>query len=441
MFDISFFMYTLTLQSFIQQQWQDMATLYFDDHNFELLKFTYFDDYIFQNLTESGYAAPTINYPVNFFIDQYEKQWLTFLDDIIPAGASQRYWLQALDIQHLPVAQQRFILLAKGAISPIGNLRIKEAVPKNLPIRYFQMEDVIDRNADFLEYAHQQGAIVGGATGAGGEAPKLLLRQKENHVWIDNQQFGTDEGNYYLVKYPRGQRKARDCDILRTEYHYYQELASMGFDTISTEKMRLEEGKHYPSLWLPRFDIIQDETGKIIKRYAVESVYVMLQKHGGILDHYTTLADLIQRIQQSGLQFDTESFVKQWVLRDLLNIAFGNSDNHGRNTAFLRTQNHIQLAPIYDFAPMRADLDEIIRSMTWKYPLESGGEYQFNAICEQVSEWVDPHIMLNALKHTAQQLSDLKTRLAKRGVPQSILELPKMGFDFLPEKLQRWGLI
>lgn len=29
----------------------------------------------------------------------------------------------------------------------------------------------------FLEYAYEQGAAIGGATGAGGEAPKLLMTQ------------------------------------------------------------------------------------------------------------------------------------------------------------------------------------------------------------------------------------------------------------------------
>lgn len=67
-----------------------------------------------------------------------------------------------------------------------------------------------------------------------------------------------------------------DCDILRAEYHYYQELASLGFNTIETTKMRLEESKRYPSLWLPRFDIVQRENKT--ERYAVESVYSMLKK-------------------------------------------------------------------------------------------------------------------------------------------------------------------
>ncbi|MNY68505.1 hypothetical protein D3C86_2062810 [compost metagenome] len=43
----------------------------------------------------------------------------------------------------------------------------------------FERQDVISRDNRFLEYAYEQGAAIGGATGAGGEAPKLLLTQNK----------------------------------------------------------------------------------------------------------------------------------------------------------------------------------------------------------------------------------------------------------------------
>jgi serine/threonine-protein kinase HipA len=36
---------------------------------------------------------------------------------------------------------------------------------------------VVSRDARFLEYAYEQGAAIGGAIGAGGEALKLLLTE------------------------------------------------------------------------------------------------------------------------------------------------------------------------------------------------------------------------------------------------------------------------
>ena len=59
---------------------------------------------------------------------------------------------------------------------------------------------------------------------------------------------------YYLVKFPRNNRSEIDCNILRAEYYYYRELHDLGFDTIVVNRMKLIEGRQYPSLWLPRFD-------------------------------------------------------------------------------------------------------------------------------------------------------------------------------------------
>jgi len=45
------------------------------------------------------------------------------------------------------------------------------------------------------------------------------------------------------------------------------------------------------------------------------------------------------------------------------------------------------------------------------------------------------------LRETAQQLLGLKARLVERGVPEQIINMPGIGFDFIAEKLRRWGLL
>lgn len=445
----------LTIQAYIDGQWSDIAQLSFpksEQGNYRLTSLDYEQAYVLAELDKDDLHAVSLNLPVSLFFDDLGKPgWLRFLDDIMPSGASRRYWLKYLDIADLTLDEQNFVLLKFGTIAPVGNLRVKESLPERTVIAdtlKFTVDDVNNRAADFLDYAQHRGAAAGGATGAGGEAPKLLLRcDDEQNIWIDSYQDEPQNRDlHYLVKYPRGARLPIDCDILRAEYHYYHELAEMGFETIPTANMRLEEGHSYPSLWLPRFDIYFNELG--LQRFAMESVYSILGKGAGVtLDHEQTIRALVDKITHShmvleqGYQFDVRAFVIEWVQRDLLNILFGNSDNHGRNTAFLRGDGWIRLAPIYDFAPMKADPEGIARTTKWEAPLEIGGEYDFLGIAEALTDLVPAQELLIELKRTAQQCLGLKQRLIARGVPQRIIDMPAIGFAYLEDKLTRWGLV
>lgn len=183
----------------------------------------------------------------------------------------------------------------------------------------------------------------------------------------------------------------------------------------------------------------------------MESVYAMLKRKPATrLYHGQTIRALIDIIDKSnmtneGLIFDKSAFVIEWIKRDLLNIAFGNSDNHERNTAFLRDENKIWLSPIYDFAPMKADPEGIARNMIWQNDdektLELGGNYDFIAICDSLADIIEPNVLLNELKHIAEQLTDLPVRLQQRGMSEKILNHPAIGFTYLPKCLQDWGLI
>lgn len=449
-------MENLTIQAFLQREWVDIAQISFprsDENNWRITELHYQSDYAIEYLECDDNHAVSLAHPVSlFFEDNGAPGWLRFLDDIIPSGASRRYWVNRLDISELTTSQQNFILLKYGTISPVGNLRIKESLPEFNPLAetlWFTLDDVINRAADFLDYAQQRGAAAGGATGAGGEAPKLLLRYRnDRQIWIDAWQDDiTNTDKHYLVKYPRGARTEVDCNILRAEYYYYHELTDMGFTTIPVDGMRLEEGRNYPSLWLPRFDTFYTEEGNM-GRFAMESVYSLLQKGPGAeLDHEETVRAIIQKINHSHMvseghfHFCVSDFVIEWVRRDLLNIIFGNSDNHGRNTAFMRYQGEIKLAPIYDFAPMKADPEGIPRSTKWASSLETGGEYNFPAIAHALAELVEPDTLLAALQQTARQLYGLENRLRQRGVPEQIMSMPSIGFKFIADKLHRWGLL
>ncbi|MBB3048821.1 serine/threonine-protein kinase HipA [Litorivivens lipolytica] len=440
----------LTLQIFVDGQWQDAATFSILEPSQGLQglsRLGYDLDYALSWLDSWDEHACSLNLPVQLMVEHEAAAGFRFLDDIVPMGAARRFWLSHLGLEGAGRAEQELLLLEKGTIAPVGNLRIKESVPEPVPSSTlatlrFTVEDVVERNTDFLEYAQQMGAISGGATGAGGEAPKLLLRcSSEGEIWIDTFQDQHHlPDTFYLVKFPRGRRSADDCDILRAEFHFYAELEALGVNTIDTAGMRLEEGERYPSLWLPRFDV--QWCGDHWRRFGLESVYSVLEKPASSsLNHFYALEHLCERLAALDESFDQQAFVCEWVRRDLLNIVFGNSDNHGRNTAFLKSAQGIRLAPIYDFAPMKADPDGVIRSTRWGAPYEEGGEFRWDLIAQQLDALCPADKLMNELRDMAKKLRGLKGRLQERGVPERILEFPSIGFGYLEQKLQRWELL
>lgn len=446
----------LTIQIYHQHHWQDAATLEIpnpDKGTHGPARVGYQQDYALEWMFRDDEHACSLTLPVELMAKHHGERWFGFIDDIMPAGASRRYWVNQLGLQGLPASRQDAELLRQGTIAPVGNLRIRESLPtlpagSGLRERRFPMSDVIERHSDFLEYAQQMGAASGGATGAGGEAPKLLVRRTpEDDVWIDTwQDDPTNSDDHFLVKFPRGQRSADDCDILRAEYHYYRELNDLGIDTISTSGLQLIEGEHYPSLWLPRFDVEMRADG--LCRFGLESVYALLNappgahlKHVPVIRHLASLLNRQHRVAELGEAFDLERFVIEWVKRDLLNVAFGNSDNHGRNSALLKRQEGIWHAPVYDFAPMKADPEGITRATQWGVPLEQGGEFDWFGIAEALGDLAPPDKIMNELKTLGQQLRGLHERLIERGAPPRLLAKPALGLITLDAKLERWGLL
>jgi serine/threonine-protein kinase HipA len=447
----------LTLQVFIAGKWQDAALLDIpepDTGRAGRATLGYEPpSYALEWMEHDDEHAISLNCPVDLMQTYRSKPWFSFLDDIMPAGASRRYWVRHLDIAHLPPAQQDFILLKEGAIAPVGNVRIKESVPEplansQLAAMRFSINDVVERDSDFMQYAQQLGAAAGGATGAGGEAPKLLLRASPKHeIWIDTYQNDLhNQDQHYLVKFPRGNRIQDDCDILRAEYHFYHELAALGQDTISTEKMKLIEGERYPSLWLPRFDV--SFTDGTMERYGLESVYSVLNKQPGTsLNHFSVIESLIKKLEtqfaviESKQAFDRKKFVIEWVKRDLLNVVFGNSDNHGRNTSLIKRPSGIWLSPIYDFAPMKADPEGVTRSTTWGSPFEEGGRFDWTGIAKQLNNYVTSDELISELKRLATQLTGLRERLETRGVSTRLLNMPTLQYEHLDTKLKNWQLL
>lgn len=290
------------------------------------------------------------------------------------------------------------------------------------------------REHDFIAWAAEHGAQVGGATGAGGDSPKLLLRtDPDGQVWIDVWQDEPENpASHVLVKFART-RHERDRLILRSEYVYYQALERLGIATISTEGMELHEGQNGPSLWLPRFDVRRREGREV--RLGVESMYSLLAASPGArLRHQDVLAAL-RRVVPAPIW---PRLLLDYVERDVLNLVFGNSDNHGRNTSLLKSAAAVWLAPVYDFAPMKMDLEGITRTTHWG-PFERGGEVDWRGLLPTFGEH-EP-LVRDGLRALAERLTGLPALLRELGLPEETLEFPGLGLLRTEERLREWGLL
>lgn len=422
-----------TLEALLDGSWHRAATLEFPEESAGDQGRCYFEygyDFLERWLgTNRCDVAASMALPLEFGPTSLPT-WPAFLDDLRPMGNARRWWLERLNLPDTPASD--FRLLTHGTVAPVGNLRIAEAVPpKGEPPRRFSAQQVIDREQDFIAWAADHGAQVGGATGAGGDSPKLLLRRDADEVWIDVWQDEPENpAAHVLVKFARSKRE-RDRLILRSESVYAQALVKLGVSAL--EGVELHEGEAGPSLWLPRFDVRRHEGREV--RLGVESMFSLLgARPGARLRHQDVLLALRRFVPPT----DWPRLLLEYVQRDVLNLVFGNSDNHGRNTALLKRADSVWLAPVYDFAPMTMDLEGITRTTQW-HGFEKGGEVDWRGLLPTFQE--DEAFVRAGLRDLAERLVSLPTLLRDLGLPRETLEFPALGLSQTEARLRTWGLL
>jgi serine/threonine-protein kinase HipA len=204
--------------------------------------------------------------------------------------------------------------------------------------------------------------------------------------------------------------------------------------------MSLEEARK-PSLWMKRFDRRIDAQG--ISRLAVESVYSLagITRPGSYMTHVGAVQALASAWSANDQQSEVPALVSEYIRRDLLNQILGNSDNHGRNTAILRDEQRLDLAPIYDLAPMVMDEEGVTRTTKWPEQIERAGEVDWVAACEALKQWANPETLLAGLKADAQRFLALPDLLSDIGLPQATFKHPRIALNRLDATLKRWGLL
>jgi len=130
---------------------------------------------------------------------------------------------------------------------------------------------------------------------------------------------------YVLLKFPVPEAGEFARDILYHEAAYQRVAQRLGL-RVTKDLPEFVEG----ALLIPRFD--RRFIDGVEVRLGVESLYSIT----GVLDRATPIShhDALIALARCATDFDTQ--IIEYVRRDLLNLALGNRDNHGRNMALLK---------------------------------------------------------------------------------------------------------
>lgn len=433
----------LTIQAFFNGAWSDAAVLTVGNpaRVADGMCFVAYDsDYIVANFDRAEdrcELALSVNLPLNW--DHHDsKGYPAFLYDIIPSGAAKDS-LESRYGRLKPEGEEMGLYLLKHFTpAPIGHLRIKESVEDIRPGRNeaFTRAEVVDRTNEFLEYAYETGAALGGSTGANGQAPKLLMTEAHEGALYADAMLPDDQAcRHWLIKFARNRAGKRDKDILRTEFHYYKAVAALGLDTVSTDGLALEESAK-PSLWMPRFD--RRVVGGVVERIPLESVYSIcgITGYGHSMTHVEVIHRLVELWTHNGQQDEVDDLVFEYVRRDLLNRILGNTDNHGRNTSIIRADGKFRLAPIYDLAPMILDDEGITRTTKWASERKGSSLWRDN--CAELTDYTDPDVLLQRLMSAAEVFRALPDLLVD--APESTRRAANLPVNNLDKRLVEWGL-
>lgn len=373
-------------------------------------------------------AASSANLPVSLELVRLPT-WPAFVVDLLPQGYGRQELARRLNIR-AGARNADWPLLLAGAGNPIGNLRVTEAVSYAKdqaagPSRGFTRDEIISRAGTFMEHLASEGYFVAGSSGVQGEWPKILLTQDQAGLWhLDHLLPDHLAVKHWIVKFARGDN-AIFRSILNIEESYYRVAADLGLHT--AEPLIHENGV----LFIPRFDRVANP-GQV-SRIGQESLYSLAGKAGFdvALTHNQACAAMAAHCT------DPAADITEYMLRDAVNIALGNKDNHGRNTAFQRFGNGcVALSPLFDFAPMFLHPEGIARRIRWEK--DDGGSPVWGSAAEQAANAgkIDAKALRQRLAEFAPQIARLPERLEFHGIPPDIIERLFHGISATAAKLR-----
>jgi serine/threonine-protein kinase HipA len=364
----------ITLQLHHHGAWHDAATIEIAEIQAGIRSPTVVDykmDYVAEwdpeGLVTEQHAVDcrsiSVNYPVNF-IAWPVATWPAFLLDLLPQGQARINLISRLNLNANDPAIE-YELLLRGASTPIGNLRLRESWRqeltriRNQEVPGLSQEDLYQTNEKLLDVLGRFALIASGSSGVQGEWPKMLLTKARDGLWYpDSVVEDKDAQDHIILKLARGDRDNAYKEILEAEGPYLEVARAFG--------LRVGRPLYMPQdcLIIPRFD--REIVDREVVRHGQESLVSAIGKaEFGYMGHHE---DYIAAIKQFSTR--PKEDLKEYLLRDLLNFAMGNPDNHGRNTALQKSasadeEGEVYLTPLFDFTPMRLHPEGIARSTRW----------------------------------------------------------------------------
>ena len=421
-----------TLELFLDGRWQSVATL-------ELLagvergtesetRVAYLIEHVLAAQGKRDAAALSARLPVSLDFMRLPT-WPAFAVDLLPQGYGRQELARRLDIP-VSARQSDWSLLMAGAGNPVGNLRVAEAAAYVRQhgagsSRGFSYEEIVSRADTFMEYLATQGYFIAGSSGVQGEWPKILLTQDKAGYWhLDHLLSDEDAVAHWIVKLARGDNPVFKL-ILAVEAAYYAIAAEMG--------LRVGQAlcHDHGVLFIPRFDRAVTATG--VLRIGQESLYSLTGRAGFevALSHNQAVAAI------AAYCTNPQADIIEYVLRDALNIALGNKDNHGRNSAFQRfADGCIVLAPLFDFAPMFLHPEGIARRMRWER--DDAGNPDWISVAGQAAAAgnLPVEVLRQHMGEFAIAVARLPTALLRHAVPVELVDRLRQGITATAQGLE-----
>lgn len=415
----------LTIQAHVDGAWRDAATVAFAGPDIGIRGETttvYEDDYLFDLVFDGrdgdviDRRALSVRTPASLQ-QTYSEGWPSWLLDLMPQGVARARIAEDAGLPlNVSALDMRLLMRAGGA--PIGNLRIKEAWAEEQN-RLLGVEcppltdaDIATKSEMFLEVVGRFAHLASGSSGVQGEWPKALMtRSQRDGFWYPDPFVETGDGAEHLIVKLLKSTRENDQLILESEAPYLEIARVFGLNVAAP--LTYQNGV----LRIPRFD--REVVDGVPALHGQESL--VAAKGVSEFGHLGRHEDYLRILR--AVSDDPVADTLEYVLRDLLNLAMGNPDNHGRNTALTKpASGGVRLAPLFDFAPMRLSDAGVGRSTSWACLRGRAPDGGWDLICDAAAcDGLSAGEMRDALVSKLPLLRELPMIAREAGVPDEVI--------------------